>query len=178
MPKKLSAEEQVADPVRSRLESTSRIASLAGQAAAPARRQAPASPRVAPEPEPVVELEPERPRAQPVREAPPRSALRHEYEPEQEATDVARKARFTKSEADANLELVGLISRLTGSKPSESSVTRILWSLLREAESGLKQQGKRGITLRRPPNGSTIEMAAYERDLGHFLLSALKGLEL
>ncbi|MEO1698741.1 MAG: hypothetical protein AAFU73_15705 [Planctomycetota bacterium] len=68
--------------------------------------------------------------------------------------------------------------RLTGTKMSEAAITRVLWALLREAEAGLKQEARKGITLRRPPNGPSIEMAAYERDLGRLLLGALKSLEL
>ena len=96
---------------------------------------------------------------------------------EPEAATIAKKARFTPTEAAENEDIVRLIGRLTGSKPSESAVTRVLWTLLRESEAELKHEGRRGVALRRPPNGSSIEMASYERELGRFLLGALKNLE-
>ena len=53
----------------------------------------------------------------------------------------------------------------------------MLWTLLRESEAELKHEGRKGLVLRRPPNGSSIEMATYERELGRFLIGALKNLE-
>ena len=90
-----------------------------------------------------------------------------------ESTNVVRKARFTPTEAEANNEIVRLVGRLTKSKASESAITRILWTLLRDAEAGLRLQGRKGISLKRPPNGSSIEMVTYEHELGMFILDAL-----
>lgn len=191
MPKKLSDSEQVADPVRARLESSaSRIAALAEKAAAPARR--PELVPVSPEPSRAPRIEtpppvegPERvrehksPGSESASEAKPEAPKKRlKLELHSEALTVDRKARFTASEAEANSELVRLMRRVTGTKPSEAAITRVLWALLREAEGGLKHEARRGVTLRRPPNGPSIEMAAYERDLGRILLSALKSLEL
>ena len=191
MPKKLSAEEGVADPVRARLqaqEPQSRLGALAGRAAArstpttseptpsappPAPRKVEARPRaepaaseqrVKPKPSPVVTMVPTPP---PVMGA----------DDEPEAQTVGKKARFTPTEAAENEDIVRLVGRLTGSKPSESAVTRVLWTLLRESEAELKHEGRKGLVLRRPPNGSSIEMATYERELGRFLIGALKNLE-
>ena len=174
MPKKISDGDQVPDPVRARLQESSRVAALAQRAAS---RPAPApSPAPRAEPPPAAR---EAPKAAPL-EPESRSVTRPSLDTgtDQEAATAVRKARFTPSEAEANLELVQVLARLTNSKPSESGVTRILWALLREAEADLKRMGRARVSLRRPPNGSSIEMAAYERDLGRFILGALKSLEI
>ena len=180
MPKKISDGDQVPDPVRARLQESSRVAALAQRAAS--------RPTPAPSPAPRAEPPPaarEAPKAAPL-EPDSRSVTRQARDSrpsldtgtDQEAATAVRKARFTPSEAEANLELVQVLARLTNSKPSESGVTRILWALLREAEADLKRMGRARVSLRRPPNGSSIEMAAYERDLGRFILGALKSLEI
>lgn len=190
MPKKLSADEGVADPVRARLkalEPESRLGALAGRAAA---RSAPVRPEPAPSAPPPASKVEAPPRAEPVvpeQRVKPRSAPVVTVVPtpppvmgaddEPEAQTVGKKARFTPTEAAENEDIVRLIGRLTGSKPSESAVTRVLWTLLRESEAELKHEGRRGVALRRPPNGSSIEMATYERELGRFLIGALKNLE-
>ena len=181
MPKKISDGNQVPDPVRARLQESSRVAALAERAAS---RPAPA-PKPAPRTEvpPVVERDarraaPAEPQARPASRQARDSRPSLDTASDQEAATAVRKARFTPSEAEANLELVQVLARLTNSKPSESGVTRILWALLREAEADLKRMGRGRVSLRRPPNGSSIEMAAYERDLGRFILGALKSLEI
>ena len=180
MPKKLPQGEQTSDPVRSRLQSNSRLASLASQAAAAPKKVA--EPTPAPEPEYVEPPEP----------APARPA-RQQYEPPPQApfesrpvsrpparrgATYIRKAQFTSGEIEANAELMHLLSRLTSSKPSEGCMTRVLWSLLREAEAPLKSLASSAPQLRRPPNGAGIEMAEYERDLARFVIRALKSVEL
>lgn len=179
MPKRLTEPDEVADPVRARLQrdQASRMASLAGRAAAPSaaqpRIQPPLQPEVAlrhpPEPESELDPEPQRTVA-PVRKRQPVAVLDHQH------ATVIRKTRLTPSEAKANEEVLALLRRITDSRLSESAVTRVLWSLLREAEAELKQLARRGVSLRRPANGPSLEMATYERDLGQLFLDALKSL--
>ena len=190
MPKKLSADEGVADPVRARLqaqEPQSRLGALASRASArsvpTAPERAPSSPALErrveapPKAEPVAPEKRARPRPTPVVTVVPTPPPVMGADDEPEAQTVGKKARFTPTEAAENEDIVRLIGRLTGSKPSESAVTRVLWTLLRESEAELKQEGRKGVALRRPPNGSSIEMATYERELGRFLIGALKNLE-
>ena len=190
MPKKLSADEGMADPVRARLqaqEPQSRLGALAGRAAARSTATRPEPVPSAPPPAKKAEAprraepaaperrsKPERTQVVTMVPTPPPAAGTDE---EPEAATIAKKARFTPTEAAENEDIVRLIGRLTGSKPSESAVTRVLWTLLRESEAELKHEGRRGVALRRPPNGSSIEMATYERELGRFLIGALKNLE-
>lgn len=179
MPKKLSDRDQVADPVRARLqaEQTSRVASLVGRAAAPAVAVS-APPRAVGEtersdPDPEEDQDEVQLQRQVVPAARAKTAA--SYGDHEHAT-VTRKTRFTPSEAEANEVTLALLRRLTDSRLSESAVTRVLWSLLREAETELKQIARKGVALRRPANGPSIEMAAYERDLGRLFLAALKSL--
>ena len=193
MAKRLAAADQTADPVRARFEAQSRISELASRAAsppkpapAPARRELPPEPeelREDPSPEPAAVAAPEPIKTLPKpRVVPDRGKLRPtpplNVDPGQEKTTIVRKTRFTPTEHEANQDIIQLVARLTKSNPSEAAVGRALWSLLREAEAGLKQQGRRGVTLKRPPNGSSIEMAEYERELSLFILAGLHSLEL
>ena len=178
MPKKISDSDQVPDPVRARLQESSRVAALAQRAASrPAPAPSPA-PRAEPPPAAREATKATQPESRSVTRQARDSRPSLDAGTDQEAATAVRKARFTPSEAEANLELVQVLARLTNSKPSESGVTRILWALLREAEADLKRMGRARVSLRRPPNGSSIEMAAYERDLGRFILGALKSLEI
>lgn len=164
MPKRLPEGQENADPVRSRL------AALASQAAAPASRAATA---VAEPPAPASSAEDSN-RSVSRRLRP--SRLRQERSDGELVQE--RKARFTAEEGKANDALVELIGRLTDCKPSQASVTRALWFLLRCSEETLKSRETRAPQLKRPPNGFGIETAEFEQELAEFLLKCLKSVDL
>ncbi len=175
MPKKISQTEQNADPVRSRL------AALAGQAAS--------APAVIPDQAPPDRAKAKpRPRAErkPVsggggeRVSRPASPKRAATNRRLGGTDLTeeRKARFTRDEAEGNDDIVALISRLTGSKPSQACIARVLWFLLRMSEDSLRSRAGRAPKLKRPPNGFGIETAEYEQQLARFLLAQIKDVQL
>lgn len=187
--------EELPDPVRDRLAESSPMARLAAAASAPPSAAKPSAPKAPPDPleeELQVEVNPAQPReqsvaqraAQPVPRRYPSSAEarggpRKRAQPSNapERATESKKVRFTKTEAEGNEDVVRLIRRLTGTKTSEACVTRVLWSLLRGAEQELKDAARGGLELYRPPNGTSLEMAAYEEDLAHFLHSALRAFE-
>lgn len=200
MAKRLTEDKVVADPVRSR------IASVVAMAASPppAAAQAPAQPTQTQQPaqqsppETVDTPNPEErepvevvSRAQPTQTAPvphkqepppryrseDRNRAIHRSHPDARAIEV-RKAKFTRDEAEDNDAIVDLLARLTGSKVTQSHVTRALWSLLRRSEEELRSSRGRAPALKRPPNGFGVDQAEYEEDVARFLLQVLKSLRL
>ncbi|MGE3424825.1 MAG: hypothetical protein AB7N24_22485 [Dehalococcoidia bacterium] len=86
------------------------------------------------------------------------------------------KARFTAAEASANEEFMRALARALGTRPSQASVTRALWSLLRDTEESVQRTRTRNSApkLNRPPNGFGVEMVEYERRLADYLGKLLK----
>lgn len=179
MPKKIPESEQNADPVRSRMAALASQAAAAPSAAKPAPAVPPppvAQPSGAPSPR-------KRPRSDGGGEAPPqRRVVSRQAPPVRRlgGSDLTeeRKARFTKDEAEANDDIVALITRLTGSKPSQACIARVLWYLLRMSEDSLRSRSARAPQLKRPPNGFGIETAEYEQQLARYLLTGIKDVQL
>ena len=171
MPKKRSTEDEYPDVVGSRLR---------GMAAA-ASRQAP------PPPAPVVEEPEEARRPEPEQQpAPVRSTIPASRSPKRRSSGGERrstgeflqqhKARFTEAEAAANEEIVAAIARALGTKPSQASLTRALWTILRDCEEAVLRSRSRNNAprLNRPPNGFGVETVEYERRLAQYLRQLIR----
>jgi hypothetical protein len=171
MPKKLPEDAQNADPVRSRL------ATMVSQAAAPSAAAAVA---VEPKREPEEKQKAERSRkpASGERQRRAKASQLRDHRSSNAAFLEVRKTKFTHDEIEGNDEIVEVIGRLVGGRPSQSSVTRVLWYLLRLAEESMKLRAGRAPQLKRPPNGFGFEMVEYEQQLAQFLLKGIKDVEL
>lgn len=84
------------------------------------------------------------------------------------------KARFTEAEAAANEEIVNIIARALGTKPSQASLTRALWSILRDCEDAALRSRNNAPRLNRPPNGFGVETVEYERRLANYLRQLIR----
>ena len=106
-------------------------------------------------------------------------ALQHIHEI-RDPLAAAALAEILPDESNHEMKLlyVEVLGRLVGSKPGQSSVTRVLWYLLRLAEESMKLRASRAPQLKRPPNGFGFEMLEYEQQLAQFLLKGIKDVEL
>ena len=161
MPKKAQPEDTV-DPVRSR---------LAGAAAAPVVREEPRetlkAPRRAREqdtaPSEVVEEQPATRR----RTAVPRRPDRLE---------VPKKFLVTPGEAERITDLTQAVGEAFGAKLAWSQVARCLFSVLADAEEGLRAGARRARVADRrvPSKGDPEGMAEFEEELTRFIEAAIK----
>ena len=84
------------------------------------------------------------------------------------------KTRFTREETEANAEVLDLIKSVTQANISEAQVTRALWSLLRRADETIEQTRSRAPSLRRPSNGDSVAMAAFEDQIADYLHTVVR----
>ncbi|BAM05440.1 hypothetical protein PSMK_p00780 (plasmid) [Phycisphaera mikurensis NBRC 102666] len=165
----------VAEPVHPVAESEVRVTPTAPVAAAPDAEdrpeRAPAEPLPPPAPEPPqrqIPLQGVDP--PPSRRSPrPRSAVRSDS-----GYRKGMKTRFTREETEANAEILALLKEVTQSSVSEAQVTRALWSLLRRADDTINQNRNRAPILRRPSNGDSVGLAAYEDQITDYLHSVVR----
>jgi len=144
------------DPLRSQL------ASLVSAPVAPV--QEPAAAIEAPPP-------PKAPRP-PAKTAPPQKKVASERI---DALTKHTKVMMTQAEVDRNAELSGVVTSAFGSKVTPSQITRVLWSILAEAEDAIRSEARRAPKdLVVPSKGDHIGMGRYEGVLAQFLVSALK----
>lgn len=167
MPKKRHADDQYPDVVGSRLRGM--VAEATQEVPAPPVRDAEPQDQ---DPQVQTRSTPSRPSRRP-------RSPKHRGKGERRSTGEflqQHKARFTESEAAANDEIISVLSRALGTKPSQASLTRALWSLLRDCEeAALRSRGRNSAPkLNRPPNGFGVETVEYERRLAQYLRQLIR----
>lgn len=164
MPKKRHADDHYPDVVGDRLRGLAAAASQ--RTTVPSIREAEPRPRQSEEPE-------ERPTPTTRPKRTPRSPKSRSGGERRSTGEFLQqhKARFTEAEAAANEEIINVIARALGTKPSQASLTRALWSLLRDCEESVLRSRSRNNApkLNRPPNGFGVETVEYERRLAEYL---------
>ena len=82
---------------------------------------------------------------------------------------------MSQAEVDRNTELAGVVTAAFGSKVTSSQITRVLWSILAEAEDAIRAESKRAPkNIVVPSKGDHAGMALYEDTIAAFLSDAVK----
>ena len=82
---------------------------------------------------------------------------------------------MSQAEVDRNSDLAGIVTAAFGSKVTPSQITRVLWSILAQAEDAIRAEAKRAPKdLVVPSKGDHAGMALYEDTIADFLSDALK----
>jgi len=85
------------------------------------------------------------------------------------------KVMMSQGEVERNSDLAGVVSAAFGTKVTPSQITRVLWSILAEAEDAIRAGSKRapkGLIV--PSKGDHAGMALYEDAIAEYLSDALK----
>ncbi len=82
---------------------------------------------------------------------------------------------MSQAEVDRNIELSGVVTSAFGHKVTPSQITRVLWSILADAEDAIRAEAKRAPKdMVVPSKGDHAGMALYEDAVAEFLSDALK----